>query len=248
MNLDHVFGLKSQGRILKTIIDTFSKSTIKDWSLRLDSLPDHLFRFIRKACQQQLPTASNLHLWKKVESDKCKLCCARQTNKHVLNNCNSIKVLERYKNRHDHVLSILAHWIKDRVRPDFELFVDLSDPDFKSPAEIFNNRRPDIVVKHNSRLITLELTICHETNAATSRDYKISKYSDLKNNLHSNFVNFKLTNHTIEITSLGLFSDSSPFTKQINIEPIPDSIKQAAFRSVVSNSFSIYCSRNSDDH
>ena len=137
MNLDHVFGLKSQGRILKTIIDTFSKSAIKDWSSHLDSLPDHLFRFIRKACQQQLPTASNLHLWKKVESDRCKLCGARQTNKHVLNNCSSTKVLARYKNRHDHVLSILANWIKNRVGPDFELFVDLPDSDYKSPAEIF---------------------------------------------------------------------------------------------------------------
>ena len=37
----------------------------------------------------------------------------------------------------------------------------------------------------------------------------------------SNFVNFKLTNHTKEITSLGFISDSSPFTKQINIEPLP---------------------------
>ena len=174
-NLDHVFGLKSQGRIFMTIIATFSKTTIKEWSAHVDSLPDHLFRFVRKACQQQLPTASNLQLWKKVPSDQCILCGSRQTNKHVLNNCSAPGVLERYKRRHDHVLSILAQWIKDRVGIESVLFADLSNPNFNSPADIFNSRRPDIVVQQNNRLVTLELTICHETNAATSRDYKISK-------------------------------------------------------------------------
>ena len=246
-NLDHVFGLKSQGRIFVTIIATFSKTTIKEWSAHVDSLPDHLFRFVRKACQQQLPTASNLQLWKKVPSDKCILCGARQTNKHVLNNCSAAGVLERYKRRHDHVLSILAQWIKDRVGIESVLFADLSNSNFKSPAEIFNSRRPDIVVQQNNRLVTLELTICHETNAATSRDYKMSKYMDLKNELLPGFANFKLTNHTIEITSLGFISDSAAFTKQINIDPMPGSIKQSLFKSTVSDSYSIYCSRNSLD-
>jgi L-rhamnose mutarotase len=246
-NLDHVFGLKSQGRIFMTIIATFSKTTIKEWSAHVDSLPDHLFRFVRKACQQQLPTASNLQLWKKVPSDKCILCGSRQTNKHVLNNCSAPGVLERYKRRHDHVLSILAQWIKDRVGIESVLFADLSNPNFNSPADIFNSRRPDIVVQQNNRLVTLELTICHETNAATSRDYKISKYMDLQNKLLPGFANFKLTNHTIEITSLGFISDSTAFTKQINIDPMPGSIKQSLFKSTVSDSYSIYCSRNSLD-
>ena len=75
---------------------------------------------------------------KKVPSDKCILCGARQTNKHVLNNCSAPGVLERYKRRHDHVLSILAQWIKDRVGIESVLFADLSNPNFNSPADIFS--------------------------------------------------------------------------------------------------------------
>ena len=245
-NLRHLFGLQLQGRCFSTIINNFSKSAINDWSSHLDFLPDHLFRFVRKACQQQLPTASNLQLWKKVQSDKCNLCGARQTNKHVLNNCSAVCVLEKYKRRHDRVLSILARWIKDQLRPDFVLFVDLSDPEFLSPSELFNSHRPDITVKQKNQLVTLELTICHETNVVTSRDFKVSKYTDLKQDLFPELSNYKISNHTIEITSLGFISDCASFTKQINIHPMPNSIKQAVFKSTVSDSYAIYCSQNSD--
>ena len=108
--------------------------------------------------------------------------------------------------------------------------------------------RPDITVKQKNQLVTLELKICHETNVATSRDFKVSKNTGLKQDLLPELSNYKISNHTIEITSLGFISDCASFTKQINTHPMPNSIKQAVFKSTVSDSYAIYCSRNSDNN
>ena len=84
------------------------RQSIIDWSSSLEAMPQYIFNFARKALIQQLPTASNLHRWKKIASPMCNLCSSDkvQTNKHALNNCD--KALERYTERHDNVLSLLA--------------------------------------------------------------------------------------------------------------------------------------------
>ena len=208
-SLNHILGLKSQGKCLTAITAAYSNSVIKDWSTCLDYLPEILFRFVRKGFQQQPPTASNLCLWKKFLSDKFCLCGLRQTNKHVLSNCES--VLPKYKSRHDHALNILAQWISNEIKPGCEFFADI--PEYKSPSAIFISRRPDIVVKLANRI--------------------------------TDFKHCELNNHSIEVTTLGFISDCSSFTCNIGIKLMPNSIKSALFRSVISDSYSIYCSRNS---
>ena len=88
---------KIQGRILSAI-ESFDDRAKLDWSLVVDSLPEHIYRFVRKALLQQLATASNLYIWGKTQSPNCSLCGAIQTNKHVLSNCSSPSMLEKYKN------------------------------------------------------------------------------------------------------------------------------------------------------
>ena len=130
-------------------------------------MPQYIFGFARKALIQQLPTAYNLHRWKKIDSPMCKLCNSDKvlSNKHVLNNCSDAKALERYSQRHDNILSLLANWIWSVKSEDQELFVDLPSEKWNSIAQVFQPTcRPDILVIDQSRIIVLELTICHETN------------------------------------------------------------------------------------
>ena len=225
--VEHISSLKVQGKSFSAVREVFDEASIKSWSSMVnDLLPGMLFTFVRKAFQQQLPTASNLYRWKKSDSDKCSLCGLVQTNKHSLNNCGSSAALSRYKTRHDRILEILARWIITVVKDDDEVFVDLNEQSFKPVSNLFHSMRPDIVVKSRKYIATLELTISHESNTIASKNYKISKYKNLKQNLLSPYSSYKLLNYTIEVTTLGFISDISEFCKTILTEQMPVAIKQ----------------------
>ena len=125
-----------------------------------------------------------------------------QSNKHVLSNCSA--ALERYTQRHDNVLSILANWIWTVKSDDQEMFVDLPSDKWDSIDRVFQPTcRPDIVVVEKFKLYVLELTVCHETNLVKSKNYKISKYIDIKSHLQPGFSNYNVQIFTIEISTLG---------------------------------------------
>ena len=244
--VEPISSLKVQGKLFSAVKEAFDESTIRNWSTMISNLlPDMLFSFDRKAFQQQLATASNLYRWKKSESDKCSLCGAIQTNKHSLNNCGSPSALARYKTRHDHVLEILAKWIMSAVKDDCEVYADLIGQSYHPLSSLFESLRPDIALKHRKTISTLELTICHESNAISSKNFKISKYTNLKQNLLPEFSSYKLTNYTIEVTSLGFVSNITEFCKYNSIDPMSDHVMQLLFKTVISESYSIYCLRNS---
>ena len=83
---DHLFSLSLQGISVKTVLENIHRTRISLWSEVLNSLPQYMYNFARKALLQQLPTASNLFQWKKIDSPKCCLCNSSeaQSNKHVL--------------------------------------------------------------------------------------------------------------------------------------------------------------------
>ena len=91
----HFLGLKMQGESSKVIIESITRKNLTSWNNLAEHLPQFLFQFARKALQQQLPTASNLYRWKKLQSPMCTLCGMNrpQTNLHVLSNCSSQKAL-----------------------------------------------------------------------------------------------------------------------------------------------------------
>ena len=88
----HRHSLVLQCQAIQVIVDCVPKSGIEQWSRVVEALPDFLFRFVKKALQQQLPTASNLARWKRIPSPDCMLCkkSIHQTNKHLLSNCESL--------------------------------------------------------------------------------------------------------------------------------------------------------------
>jgi hypothetical protein len=77
-----------------------------------------------------------------------------------------------------------------------------------------------------------------------SRQYKKSQYMNLSENLKTEFSNYSVVVHTIEITCLGLVSDCSQFCSNNLETTLPDQIKNQIIRSVISSSFLIYCNRN----
>ena len=104
----HLHSLVLQGQAIQTTVDCVPKSGIEQWSRVVEALPDFLFRFVKKALQQQLPTASNLARWKRIPSPDCMLCkkSIHQTNKHLLSNCESL--LECYSERHNKILELVG--------------------------------------------------------------------------------------------------------------------------------------------
>ena len=243
--LGHLTTLKIQGSLQKIITDSFSKSTINDWSAFVEQLPETFFRFVRMAVQQQLPTAANLHRWGKSPSPNCSLCNGIQTNKHVLSFCSSDISLSRFKTRHDRILRIIADWLSIKLKNSAELFVDLNDAAVQPLSNVFDSLRPDIAIKSNDSIITLELTICHESNISSSREYKINKYKNLTNHLLPSVSHYSLNRFTIEVTPLGFISDMSNFFKCINVEAWSNEIINLIRQTAISESYKIYCLRNS---
>ena len=259
-NFNHIHTLTIQGQIINAINEAFAKSTVTKWMKEIEKLAPPLYKSVRKALQQRLPTASNLVRSGKSKDPLCPLCQQIQSNKHIMSHCNSTFSLKRYKERHDKILIILADWILQQCKAERKIFVDLDGGNFNPLSELFQSLRPDIavlgpnndievleltiVLGPNNDIEVLELTICHETNCNKSRHYKQSRYMNLRENLKTEYSNYSVVVHTIEITCLGLVSDCSQFCSNCLETTLPDQIKNQIIRSVISSSFLIYCNRN----
>ena len=152
--------LKIQGKIIKSINESFNKATLIKWAGQLDNLAAPIYNFVRKAIQQQLPTVSNLSRWGISVDPRCLLCRNIQSNKHVLSCCSSNIALERYKTRHDKVLKILVDWIISNSKPNRTVFVDLEGVEYKPLSNIFVSLRPDIAILGSPWLIRIARICC----------------------------------------------------------------------------------------
>ena len=111
-------------------------------------------------------------------------------------------------------------------------------------ADLFNNYRPDIAIADSNSTCTLELTVCHETNVVSSRDYKRDKYKNIADFRSTLNGNRKVYSHTIEISTLGFISDINDFTKLIGVCHMSVQLKQEIISTVLKSSFAIYSNRN----
>ena len=214
------------------------------WSEVLNSLPQYMFNFARKALLQQLPTASNLFRWKKIDSPNCCLCKSSewQSNKHVLSHCASKIALERYTSRHDNILNILAAWLKSLKQSDTSLFADISSDDYSRIDQVFESVcRPDLVLVKRSKVYVMELTVCHESNLLKSKLFKANKYQDIKNHIKSEYSNF-----TVELLTIGFVADLSEFCESLGIITIPKYVLSSIIRSALVSSQNIFCLWNSE--
>jgi len=225
--------------------ENITSTNIQLWSDVTESFPSFLFQFVQKALQQQLPMAANLNRWKRTTNPFCDLCGGSkpQTNKHLLSNCSNPSMLERYTNRHNDVLKTLATWINENKSAAQKLFVDI---DGLSPiSDIFQDTcRPDLVIVNVDVIVVLELTVCHESNLLKSRNYKLSKYSNIANFLLARWHGTPVKLFTIEVSTLGFISDMTSFTKLINLPKLQRQLKAKLINISVNHSFDIYSNRN----
>ena len=240
----HLSSLRCQGIIVKAIRDHIPTIRIAHWSKCTTTLPEILYKFVRKALIQQLPTNANLFRWKKSSNALCPLCNFSQTNKHVLSNCGSIAALKRYTTRHNKILSIILEKIKSLANTDVSIYADLEGNGFRPLSYLFKSLRPDVALLHDDTIEILELTVCHESNFATSKEYKIAKYSqNLHNNLRDDLKTLKIIINTFEISPLGFFNHFKLSTVNFIWN---DDFNNSLIKSVISSSYGIYCDRNTN--
>ena len=247
-SLEHLLSLKAQGAITRAILSSCAAKEIKSWSLSIDQMASCIFSFVRKGLLQILPTNSLLFLWKRSPTPLCPLCNSSypQTNKHVLSNCGAVAALHRYTNRHNDVLRILLEWLRGVLPAAAHLYADLPEGNFLQVRDLFKSFRPDISVVSADNVLTLELTVCHETNLEKSHAYKAKKYLHLQNDLCYAFTGKLVTNFFIEVTTLGLISDMKKFTSHLHIPDMAPAVIHNIRKHVVDSSFQIYCNRNND--
>ena len=167
---------------------------------------------------------------------------ALQTNKHVLSNCSA--ALNRYLERHNKILLIIANWIWTHKRADQRLLVDLPSAEFESIDVAFqSSTRPGIVICEESKILVLELTVCHETNLQKSKQFKLSKYENINTCLQSSFKNIPVQVYSIEVSVLGFISELKTFTNAAVLPDLNTSTRSALTLEAIKSSYEIYKQR-----
>jgi len=242
-SLEHFLGLKSQGMLAKTVSETVLPKNIQHWKHAMDSLPEHVHNFARKAIMNQLPTLNNLKLWSCSPTDLCPRCGLVQTNKHVLSHCSSPDALARYTNRHNKILLLIANWIAPHMGEAKVLYCDLNIPGSQHVADLFNGFRPDLAIVLPSKIVIGELTVCHESNLRKSRDFKLSKYANLAAARSSAFKSHAVSVHTIEVSTLGFVVFEPDFFKIGGFPSFNPPLLEELSKTAILSSRDIYCNR-----
>ena len=191
----------------------------------------------------QLPTLKNLKMWGGSTTDLCPRCGACQSNKHVLSNCGSPEALSMYLDRHNKILRLIANWILSRINAPAVVYSDLTIPGIRHVSDLFVGRRPDIAIVLPSKIIVGELTVCHETNLVSSRNYKLNKYTNLSSSKSCAFKHLPVSVHTIEVSTLGFVVVEPNFLKGGGLPTFPPAFLSELSRAAILSSHHIYCHR-----
>ena len=110
--------------------------------------------------------------------------------------------------------------------------------------DLLHRTRPDIAIETRNTLTVIELTYSYETNTTKYREYKETRYKEIKSELLTSPSNFQLI--FLEVTPLGFVNKNIKtfrnFLKSININEryLIEKLQEVAIRC----SYFIYCRRN----
>ena len=110
--------------------------------------------------------------------------------------------------------------------------------------DLLHRARLDIAIDSRDTMAVIELTCPYETNTTKSREYKETRYEEIKSELRAPPSNFPLI--FLEVTSLGFVTKNVKkirnFLKSININErhLIEKLQEVAIRC----SYLIYCRRN----
>jgi hypothetical protein len=241
---NHFIGLAYQGLSIKAVTENLSQKHIEWWAKMTESLPGYLYNFVRKAIQSQLPTLANLVRWGKRSINLCPLCNTTQTNKHVLSNCSNPDVLNRYLERHNKILNLLADFFKSNLSNGYKLFVDLPGSCFTQTQDLFIGVRPDMAIMKGREILIIELTICHETNIESSKNYKLDKYKNINKCKAESIKDHNVSLTTCELSVLGFLQLDSHILKQFGVPDINEITMLNLSKNVIFSSYDIYTHRD----
>ena len=167
-----------------------------------------------------------------------------ETQLHILSNCSNC--LDRYSWRHNSVLLTIVNKLSRATCNNLEIYADLPNNNRTYPctSDLFSRSRPDIVIKLNDKVIVLELTVCFETNTVKSRNYKQSRYRELKEELLIACDVFTMT--FLEVTTLGFISSASyipfnDFLTEIGVNK--DRTTAKCMETAIRATYYIFCRR-----
>ena len=92
-----------------------------------------------------------------------------------------------------------------RLDPDTKVFADCAEFKFTCPSELFQSKRPDIVLVKGKKVTVLELTVCFETNSKKSRVQ--DRYKKLRSELNIQCDDFNVI--YFEVTTLDFIRNNS---------------------------------------
>ena len=150
------------------------------------------------------------------------------------------------KKRHDAILDILIKGLDPLLDKNSAIYADLPLSSARQISELFISLRPDIAIQKTSTIDILELTVCHETNAVSSRTFKQTKYKNIEYDLYEKFKNHHVNVFTIEVTTLGFISDFRLFQNRNLKNNLSDQILSEMSKTAISESYALYCERNSE--
>ena len=190
----HVKQLVQQGNFL-ALASAENEDVV--WKSYMFNLKQGTLKFLLNASIDTLPTAANLHKWKKSTSDQCKLCRARETTCHILNNCNVSLLNGKYLWRHNNIVNYV---MKSLDTAKYSVFSDLPGytvgGEGSIPPELcITVQKPDIVIqdKKNKNLHIFELSVPIEANG------NIEKRHREKSDKYAHFVT-DITGYNCQVT------------------------------------------------
>ena len=179
------------------------------WQKMTSSLPNNIKNFTRSYLICSLSNATNLERWKLEENSNCFLYDHKETKIYLFNNWNL--ALNRYEWRQNSVLKTLMNNFVTIASESFRLYtyIDVYD----CPSRLFRSSKlqdpdankywpkPEISIQERNKTTIIELTCPFETSLEESRNYKKTRYKNLRRLLLSPRAHFNLI--LLEISSSG---------------------------------------------
>ena len=246
--IEHVKTLTQQGNFLALAAAEYEDVI---WKSYMFNLKQGTMKFLLNSAIDTLPTAANLFKWKKITSDKCKLCRCVQTTSHILNICKVSLDNGKFLWRHNNVINYVLNCV-DTAK--YTVYADLPGHTVGGgtiPAEIcITTQKPDIVIiDEKQKIINLfELTVPLPRNIEVRHTEKSDRYAHFV----TDCTGYKCNVTAFEIGSCGGYISTRNHSALYSLHKFTKpGIKLSKFDKNISalavySSYHIFITRNED--
>ena len=123
------------------------------------------------------------------------------------------------------------------------MYCDLAIVGARHVSDLFIGSRPDLAIVNSTKILICELTVCHETNLESSRQFKLNKYSNISSAKSSLVKNHLVKVFTIEVTSLGFVAIDQNFLTEASLPRFNKPFLEDVTKTVIMSTHDIYAKR-----